>query len=160
MTIGVWAILMQALATVPPAPPPIIQVPRAMIAQTEPRERYYVDFQICAGKTLLQAGTLKVATGTSSSFRRDQNEPSDDSCGAERYSVPMQQSLNLQLSSNRYTKPERLGVSLRWGRSAEGACPMGRSARSVELNDSVVLTPGKAVTLTADGGLAITLTRR
>lgn len=124
-------------------------------------ERYAVDVEIRDNRAVLYSGTLKMATGTTTTFRRDQNEPADPSCGREGYASGIDQStLNLTLSLGRYSSTKRLNVSLRWGRPVEGACPVAQSARTVELNDSVELVPGKAVRLTGDGGLVLTLVRR
>lgn len=147
----------------PPSPPLIVTVGPSRAAYPPGRrsERSTVDVEVRAGAELLWSGPMVVATNQGSSFTRRLAEPAPDECTPSGYGQQVENSLTVQLTPRRQSQgDDALGVSVRWGRSLPGTCPLGTSSRSVELSETVALVPGRAVTLTGDGNLLVRLRRR
>ena len=163
-------VLLQAIvpaAQVAP-PPPVISVPpvihsspRFAVSNRVPGERYTVEVEIRAGTETLWSGPMNVSTTQGANFSRQMSEAPASDCGPEGYGQQAQNSLSLQLNPQRVPDAgASLGVSVRWGRTIPGTCPYRNSSRTVELNETVALTPNKSVTLTGDAGLTVRLRRR
>lgn len=149
-----------APSVVVPAPP-APSVIRSVAPLSSTVERFVVDVDIRAGSETLWSGPLRVASNTASTFSRSQSEPRGESCAEDNY-LGVQSSLNVQLTPSRQYQSGRpvLGVTVRWSRPVESACPLRGAARTVELSDSVALAAGQSATVTGDGGLVVRLRRR
>lgn len=163
--------MMTQVMLAPPPPITVVSVRSApaapsmpgIIRQDDSAGRFVIDVDVRADDTVLWQGPLRVASGSSTSVRREQSEPLESDCDQRRgYGSIQQTSLSLQLQVEQYgdADPRRVRVTVRWSRPGAAACPTVAGARTVELNDLVNLPPGGSTTLTGDGGLVVRLHRR
>ena len=163
------AALLQA-STIPVAPPspPMIYAPPPVIRsvvtpnsdQRRP-QRTTIEVEVRTGSEVLWSGQLAVSASQGATFTRRLSEASTDDCQAAGYVSPMENMLSVQLGPFRQVESDGpLSVAVRWVRPTPPACPIRGGSRTVEINDAVVLTPGRSVSLNGDGGLSVRLRRR
>lgn len=152
------------ITSAPPASPPNVVTSHYSGDRTAPAERYTIEVDIRADGQTLWAGPLRLATSSTTSFRRDQSEPVSAACETTGmlYRAGRLDALSITLNPVRYSGegPSRLTVAVRWSRPDETACPSRVGTRVVEISDTLTLAPGQTITLTGDGGLVTRLTRR
>jgi hypothetical protein len=141
----------------PPAPPAIhvVQPNRNLTEVTT------VDVVVRAGNEVLFEGPLRVAVIAPAAMSHEQTEAPPAGCPAKGYRDRAVRRLRLNLSANAGQGGDRdYAVSVSWTRPIDRACPAPTGTRTVELTETVMLSVGRAVTVTGDGDLSVTLRRR
>lgn len=155
----------------PPMPPPIVRypaimppvthVPATLIIPPPPPIPDTVDVTVTADGRTIYRGTLRVASGHRASVAQGRNQAPAVICsGARGWDSSEREQLNIDLSRAERDRPDRFAVSVSWTRpgTATGCGPAG--GRTVSLADHATIGPGASATVSGDGGLGVTLTRR
>lgn len=147
-----------------PAPPPILSmtpevVGRSTMDRQTPSRTTDVDIVIRGPSSVLWNGSLRVGDrGRQSSWSQSRVEPPAADCPAATYPFGGEpEMLSLSLLPMTRDSENSFMVSVRWARRGERGCD---GLRTVEVRQSVALTVGQTVSVTADGGLRVELRRR
>ncbi|PXA85016.1 hypothetical protein DMC47_38415 [Nostoc sp. 3335mG] len=120
--------------------------------------------EIRAGGSLLWAGPMRVAERSSAMFNQQKNDAPRTECTLDQpeYFGVARSSLSVNLSVVRYgANASGYQIRVSWEHpAADSGCDGERSTRSVGIQQSFQLEPGRETSISGDGGLAVTIRRR
>lgn len=159
------ALLMQGAPAEPAAlPPPTITVVPTIVAPLAPPRAndpaFPLKVKITAGKQVLFEDSLLVDALNGASVTQSRSEAAPESCPNEyRYCGTPTTGLTFRANQRRGGNNALLGVTVNWSRRTQPATCTSYGTRTIMINQTVELAPGKSVRVEGDAGLIVELSR-